>query len=313
LGKRAVKAYENENKFAARMYLGGAKQFEKVAKRDFNLMRGQLGKEFQSATGIKKLDAIAGKNLDGFKGVQEKFVKGIAEEGKKLARTPEEQNKLRQQAIDEHLNENAGSDLANRHTDASQSHEEYKAIRDNVRKESAQAMERFQNEMRGLERELKNARATAGENSDATRDVQRRIIDAKNREKNMLNEQNVRIRDAQRAVTRSAEVLKNVENDVAAAAVESGRLPAAFKSASDISKDLTKASYTAILRATIPTAAGIEALASKTGKEADKQVKKEKRKETFDIIKEIQKEEGGGHAPAAPEGGGTAPAGGAHH
>jgi len=309
LGARAKTAAENENFFAARLYQSGAKQFEGVAKRDFNLMRGQLGKEIQGVAGIKKLDSLAGKNLEGFKGIQDKFVKNMAEQGKKLERTKEEKEQMRQEAIKAQLQADPHASSSRDHAEKTEEKGRYEAIHNEITKENAATRDRFENEMRTLGRQLQQAQSSGGAGSTAARNIESQIAEARRKHESDLTEQTERIKAAKSAINRADTELKAIESSVERAAVASGRLPD-FKSGSELGADLVKASYTKLFRATIPNKAGVDELAKKVHKEVDKLKKKEKRKEDVDAFKEIFKEEGGGeHKAEEPKAGdaGTAP------
>lgn len=313
LATRAKEEAYKGNHFAARMYAGGSKQFEGVAKRDFNLMKGQLGKEIQGVAGIKKLDTLAGKNLDGFKGVQEKFVKGMAEQGKKMAMSDAEKKKVRDEAIKAQIQADPHASSSRDHAQKSEEKGRYEAIHNEITKENAATRDRFENEMRTLGRQLQQAQSSGGAGSTAARNIESQIAEARRQHESSLAEQTERIQAAKTAINRADTELKTIEGAVERAAVASGRLRE-FKTGPQIGEDLTRASYTSLFRATIPNKAGVDQLAKAVNKEVGKLEKKEKRKEDVEAFKDIFKEEGGGgHAPAAPEGGGAAPAGGDHH
>lgn len=303
MSARAKAAAEKGNMFAARMYMNGAKQFEGIAKRDFNLMKGQLGKEISGAAGIKKLDAIAGKDLHGFKGEKEAFIKGIAEEGKKLGRTDAEKKKIdsdRQQA----LQREAASSVE--HQQKSRENTQNQNALDTERRQQAAMETRHENEMKALQKELDEARRSGGVNSAAAQNAQNRIAQARNQHKTALDEQTSRIQSAEKAVKRTTDELASIRGALENAAVAAGRMPAAYKSNEELTKELVKGSYTKALHAVVPGEEGYAKLAKEAAETMGKNKKKEAQKEQLDLIKAFAKDiDGGAHKPA-PSGGGEA-------
>lgn len=300
LAGRAKDAAEKGNMFAARMYLSGAKQFEGIAKRDFNIMKGQLGKEISGVAGIKKLDSIAGKDLAGFKGEREQYVKGMAELGKKLERSKDEKDSISAKRTTAMAQEIASSV---EHQTKSREHSQNEGALDTESRQKTIMEERHRNELNMLQKELEQARNQGGANSAAAQNAQSRIAQARRQHATALDEQNTRIKAAAQAVERTSGELRSIQGALESAAVAAGRVPAAYKEGAEIASDLVKGSYTKALHAAIPNEAGFAKLAKDAASEVGKMKKKEKQKEQVDILKSLAKDvDGGAHKPAAPAG-----------
>lgn len=291
LASRAKDAADKGNMFAARMYMSGAKQFEGIAKRDFNIMKGQLGKEISGVAGIKKLDAIAGKDRSGFKGEREEYVKGMAELGKKLERSKDEKDDIDAKRTTAMAQEIASSV---EHQTKSREHSQNESALDTESRQKTIMEERHRNELNTLQKELEQARREGGADSVGAQNAQRRLVQARTQHATALDEQNTRIKAATQAVTRTSGELKSIQGALENAAVAAGRMPAAYKDGAEITKGLVKGSYTKALRAAIPNDAGFEKLAKDAAKEVGKIKKKEQQKEQVDILKSIVKDADGG-------------------
>lgn len=307
--KLQSKAKATDNAAARRLYDFGAQRFKSVGKRDFNLMRTPLGTDMQKIAGIKKLDTLAGKDLKGFEGVQKEFIKRTGEQARRMEYGEDEIKKIREEALNAQLK--ADPELAQRHAEAEQNVKTAKGEVDVHKDTQKEMQEQFAGIMKGMQDELVKARQTAATATPANKQsaqeevnrAQDRVDREKRRQDTEMKKQADRIKEAQQLTDRAQKGQEKVIEDLKEAAIASGKMPRDFKKAGAIAEDLVKTDFTATLfRATGISKKGNEELAKKAGKEAGKQQKQNKLKETgiLDALKDLGKEEDHA-APAAPE------------
>ena len=276
-----------------RLYNFGAQKFGGMAKSDMNVLSGRLGKAIQGTAGLKSLDSITGKTIGGFKGAQDTFKKQVAEGAKQLAYTDEQKKAETKKALEKQMKENPA--LKADHDAAEKAHEDAKKTLDEAMKNAATAQSnvesRYKPRIKKLEDDLDIKEAAAASDSTkipAAQAAQRALRDEAKRMKSEMNIQNERINRAKKALDRTVQQFQDVSEKIGEAAIASGKLPEKFASAGEIAEKTVKNTYTSLLRATVPTPAGVDKLAEKTGKEAGKP--KENKRETLDLIRRAAKD-----------------------
>jgi len=278
---------------AQKLYNFGAQGFGSVAKRDFNLMRTQLGSEIQGVAKVKNLDAIAGKALGGFQGVQDTFKKQMIDTSKRLAYSDEEKKAQTKKEMEAVMK--ADPTQKAKYDQAEKEHADAKAALDEARKDATLAQghieTRYKSRIEAAEQALSSAEKdyaadpTKKGAADAARGALRRL---QREQKSEMSVQNERIRHATNKIKRAEQQFQDVSEEIGAVAIAAGKLPEKFASAGEIAEKSVKNSYTAMLRATSPTPEGVGKFAEKIGKEAGKP--KENKRETLDIIRKAARE-----------------------
>lgn len=299
-GAAAAAASEKGQYGRARLYDFASQRFGSLGKKDFNLMRSRLGAEMQSVAGVKNMDTLAGKALGGFEGVQKAYEKRLGETAKRLTLDEAKRQSKVANATDEQLRKDPH--LAQEYAELEKSHKEAKEDADTIRKEVLVAQneisDRYKTTIQRLEQDLGAKQAALSSNpSDpaAQREEQaaRNALRAETKkQQSEMNVQNERIKRATKTIDRIREQFEDVSVKVADSAIAAGKLPERFKSAGEVAEGLTKSSFTSLLRATRPTAEGVNKLAEKIGKDAGKTRINDK--ETRDLARKIAKEYLGG-------------------
>lgn len=257
---------------AQRMYNFGAQSMGGLAKRDYNLMASKIGKEIG---GVAHMKDIAGKSLGGFKGVQDTFKKEMAESAKRLAYTDEEKkakikSELEAKSKNDPSFKTAYEAAENEHKAATQ-------VLEQARKDAAIATgditNRYKARIETLERDRLAAEQafSAGTISQTARNNARNNLkQAREEQKLAMDIESNRIKRAEAQVNRAAQQFENISTTAIETAVTAGRLPAKFSTAGDIAEKTVKNTFTALLKASVPTQKGISKFAEKVGKEAGK-------------------------------------------
>lgn len=275
---------------AQKLYNFGAQSFAGAAKRDFNLMRTQLGKEIG---GVAHMKDAAGKTLGGFQGVQDTFKKEMAESAKRLAYTDEEKKAKIKKELETKMRSDPAFKAA--YDTAEKEHEAAKLELDKTRKEAAIATGDITNKYKARLEKLEGDRLaaeqafSAGTISKSDRDKARNTLkQAVEEQKLALNIESNKIKRAEATVNSAAQQFENLSANVIEAATKAGALPEKFASAGEIAEATVKNSFTSLLRASMPTPKGVEKLAEKVGKEAGKP--RVSKTETVDLARTVARE-----------------------
>lgn len=288
---------------AQKLYNFGAQRFAGAAKRDFNLMRSQLGSEIQGTARVKNLDTIAGKALGGFQGVQDKFKKDMAESAKNLAYTDEQKKGKIKKELEAKMKSDPTFKAA--YDKSEKDHEVAKEQLEDARKEAAIETGNITNKYKTKIEKLEQDRLAAetaynsGAGSKSARDDARKSLkESVEEQKLAMNIEANKIKRAEAVVNRAAQEFENLSASVIDAAVKANKLPEKFASAGEIAEATIKNSFTSLLRASMPTPKGVEKLAEKVGKEAGKP--KVPKDETVKLARQVAREKLADDKPKTP-------------
>lgn len=281
---------------AQKLYNFGAKGFAGAARRDFNLMQTQLGKEIQKVAKVKNLDELSGKALGGFVGIQERYKKDEKERAQQLAYSDVEKKGIVEKKLEAAMKTNPA--LKGEYDTAKKAHEDAKTEYEKTRKEAlAEQNKIFDRHAAGIEGlrtahqdQMTRLRATPGDAGliDEEKKARKALNDALSVQKSEMSHQTERIRQASRAAEISANKFEEINVKLAEIAQENHGLPERFASAGEIAEKSVKNSFTGLLHATTPTSKGIASLAESIGKDAGKT--KEDPLETVKLVRRLARE-----------------------
>lgn len=281
----------NPNKFAQRMYEFGAAGAKGFAKRDYNFMNTQIGKEIGKVSATKD---IAGKAIGGFEATQKKFIEKQQELAKKQSYTEEERRKIVEKGMEAEKASNKA--LGDRYKLAEEGHKASKEHAEKEKKAGEEAqnaiIKKFDSQITSMRKSASDAQAAVdASDTPATRGALKKARgDLKQVEQARRSElafEQERIKSAERSVNIARKEVLDVTEKVRAAAQANNRIPEQFKKAEEIAKENVKSSYTAILHANTPTPAGVDKLADKIAKQSGKDWSKDERRMTKNIAKQI--------------------------
>ncbi len=296
---------ENRSMFMRNLYDFGAQRAKGVAKKDFNAMRTPLGNALKQATGVKKIDSLAGKKVGGFQGGQEAVAKKVAEKAQRMTASAEDQAKVVKAAIEKEIQNDP--ELARQHKQATDVHESAQADQKTEEGRLTEIHNQHAEEMKQIHSELERASsaASAGE-AGAEAQVtasQQRLAEARRRQTEQLDEQTQRIERARGITSSTYNQIQRIEDAARDRAVAIGKLPrdltvdnrgkiTGFKNAGDTARDIIQSKFT---RAFF-TDTENKRLESMAVHEVGTQGRKKKLKESG-LIDAFREQVGGGHAP----------------
>ena len=291
---------EKSSMFVRRMADFGSQRFKSVAKQDFNVTRTPLlGTAVSGTAGIKE-DVLAGKKVGGFEGSEEAKAHRIAEQARRMAPNAATQAKIVSQAIEAELKKDP--DLAHQHKQATEEHKTA-TTEANAEQETLSTMhEKHTQEMRTLHNALEEARNSG--DAGAVTSAEERVAEARQTQAQAIEEQTVRIKRANDAVTHATNQIDRVKNVATQRAIDTGRLGGnlkinskgeveGFQSAAKLAGALVKSGFTSSLF----TKAENERLARMAGHEVGVQDRRKKVKELH-LAEAIAGLEGGEAPPA---------------
>ncbi len=302
---------EGRSQLGRQLFDFGSQAFKGVAKKDFSLMRTQFGKEIQGVAGFKSLDTLAGKKQKdaGFEGMQKRRAEGFAEQAARMSLTDTERKDVETKAIKEVIAEQPA--LAERHAAATQVAESTKQDIDRMIKEQGVTMETFTKNMQTLQSGLVEAqREAASAPADKTardnvKNVEEKIAIERQNQASEIQKQTKRIQDARILADKTEGSMKT---ELRRAAVQAGKLPAAFKGTGDLASEIAHNRFTNVLA----KAVGIsneenDVLAKAARKQVGEKKNRTDAKRVADYLKSFSPAETPAPPPppAAPSGGGA--------
>lgn len=229
---------------ARSLYDFGAQRFKSVAKRDFNAMRTPLGSSIQQTARIKKLDTLAGKEVKGFLGSQEAAADKIAEKARRMTPDDGQQKKIIAGAIAEQLQRDPV--LGENHKGASEAERQFKQQQKQEADTLGALHEQHAKEMRNLHATLQEARS--GGSQPAIQRAEQDILTAKQRQVTAIDEQTLKIRNANLRTEMARRSRESYENEAQERARATGKLERdGFTSAKETAKKLARNRLTSVL------------------------------------------------------------------
>jgi hypothetical protein len=295
IGESLQKKSQDQSRslLSRQLYDFGSQQMKQVAKRDFNLMRGQLGHEIQGTAGVKKLDAIAGKAVKGFEGAEKARAEAFAEKADRMKLSDDDLKKMRSNAAEAVLASNTG--LGKENKDAQAIRDESQKALEAMRTQQKDAMDDFSRNIGTLSNTLARARTeavSAGRDPSSDRRVknlEKELQDQRARRDSEMRSQQERIKTADERARNARVQHERVQEKIQAHVAET------IKDTAALAKDVAHNRFTnALFRATGISTPDNDKLAKMAAKAVGDKGKKQRLKDLASAINE------GGGAPAHP-------------
>ena len=297
---RTANADTAGGRFAQRLYDFGARQAKGIAKRDFNVLQGSLGKAIAKSSGTTA-DKLFGKSKGGFSGRQGEYMKKEAEFARRVALTDKDKEEIAKKGIEQVRKENP--DMDRRYKEAEQAHEDARATQEVIKRDAEKRKSEIGAAMSKQLTELTKAREAARTGDAAARDRMAELTQSVEAHKANMNEQEQRIKEATQATTDIKRNFDQIRETTHQAAVDAGYIPEKFNTAADVAEKHVGNSLTALLHATGVGKGSRAALAKDTASMVGKQEKTKKRRESFEDFRAVLKEDEESSGHGTPTGG----------